>query len=470
MTARILVVDDLAPNTRLLEAKLTHEYFDVLTASDGESALKIVREQSPDIVLLDVMMPGMDGFEVCKRMKADPASSHIPVVMVTALSDVADRVRGLEAGADDFLTKPINDVALMARVKSLVRLKMMLDELRLREDTSEQLGALDGSDGADGDITEGVRIVLVEDNDLSAERLELIAGEAGYKVERFRDCAAAIEATKDSDVELTIVSLDLENEDPLRLCSQMRSADSTRHLPVLLVIEDSDTDRLAKGLEIGANDYIVRPFDRQELLARMRTQVRRHRYEQCLRENYRRSISMALTDALTGLYNRRYFDTHFETQIRHAIEAGKSLALLMLDLDRFKAINDTHGHNVGDEVLRETARRLADNLRTVDMVARFGGEEFAIVMPDTTPEIALAAAERLRARIGETPFSVSSDKAEEIKVTTSIGLAVASRHPDATDLLKRADYALYAAKRAGRDTVHLFPEDADFTSAAGTAA
>jgi len=470
MTARILVVDDLAPNTRLLEAKLTHEYFDVLTASDGESALKIVREHSPDIVLLDVMMPGMDGFEVCKRMKADPASAHIPVVMVTALSDVADRVRGLEAGADDFLTKPINDVALMARVKSLVRLKMMLDELRLREDTSEQLGALDSPNGGDGEIGDGVRIVLVEDNDLSAERLEVIAGEAGYKVERVRDCAGALEAAKEGDVELTIVSLDLEDEDPLRLCSQMRSAENTRHLPVLLVIEDNDTDRLAKGLEIGANDYIVRPFDRQELLARIRTQVRRHRYEKCLRENYRRSISMALTDALTGLYNRRYFDTHFETQIRHAAETGKSLALLMLDLDRFKAINDTHGHNVGDEVLRETARRLSDNLRTVDMVARFGGEEFAIVMPDTTPEIAMSAAERLRARIGEKPFKVSSDKAEEITVTTSIGLAVASRHPDATDLLKRADYALYAAKRAGRNTVNLFPEDADFTSAAGTAA
>ncbi|HUT51552.1 MAG TPA: PleD family two-component system response regulator [Alphaproteobacteria bacterium] len=470
MTARILVVDDLAPNTRLLEAKLTHEYFDVLTASDGKSALKIVRDESPDIVLLDVMMPGMDGFEVCRRMKQDPASAHIPVIMVTALSDVADRVRGLEAGADDFLTKPINDVALLARVKSLVRLKMMLDELRLRENTSEQLGAIDDPVDAGGDVSEGARVVLVEDNDLSAERFELIAGEAGYRIDRFRDGAAALEATKDSDVELTIVSLNLEKEDALRLCSQMRSAETTRHLPVLLVIEDSDTNRLAKGLEIGANDYIVRPFDRQELLARMRTQVRRHRYEQRLRENYRLSISMALTDALTGLYNRRYFDTHFETQIRHAGETGKPLALLMLDLDRFKAINDTHGHNVGDQVLRETARRLAGNLRTVDMVARFGGEEFAIVMPDTTPDIAFSAAERLRARIGETPFTVASDTAAEITVTTSIGVAVASRHPDTTDLLKRADYALYAAKRAGRNTVHLFPEDADFTSATGTAA
>ena len=470
MTARILVVDDVAPNTRLLEAKLTHEYFDVLTAADGETALKLVRDETPDIVLLDVMMPGMDGFEVCRRIKMDPATSHIPVVMVTALSDVADRVRGLECGADDFLTKPINDVALLARVKSLVRLKMMLDELRLREDTSEQLGALEGDDPTGDDAGAPAQVMLVEDNDMSADRLAEIAGEAGYSLKRFAESAMALETAKSGEIELAIVSLDLTDEDPLRLCSQLRSGDTTRHVPVLLVIEDGDTERLAKGLEIGANDYIVRPFDRQELMARMRTQIRRYRYEQRLRDNYRRSISMALTDGLTGLYNRRYFDTHFETQIRHAAEKGKSLALLMLDLDRFKAVNDTYGHNVGDEVLRETARRLADNLRTVDMVARFGGEEFSIVMPDTTPETATCAAERLRARIGEEPFKVTSDLAGELTVTVSIGLAVASRLPDATDLLKRADYALYAAKRAGRDTVHLFPEDADFTSAAGTAA
>jgi len=462
MTARILVVDDVAPNTRLLEAKLTHEYFDVLTAANGEAALKLVRDESPDIVLLDVMMPGMDGFEVCRRMKLDPNSAHIPVVMVTALSDVADRVRGLECGADDFLTKPINDTALLARVKSLVRLKMMLDELRLREDTSEQLGALDGNGALGDEVGEGARILLVEDNPMSADRLAEIAGEGGYSLERFEDGAGALAAAKSGGIELAIISLDLEGEDPLRLCSQFRSSESTRQVPVLLVIEDNDTERLAKGLEIGANDYIVRPFDRQELLARMRTQVRRYRYEQQLRDNYRRSISMALTDSLTGLYNRRYFDTHFETQIRHTTETGKSLALLMLDLDRFKAVNDTYGHNVGDEVLRETSRRLGENLRTVDMVARFGGEEFAIVMPDTTVDAAQSAAERLRAKIGDTPFKVATDDVGDLTVTVSVGLAVASRHPDATDLMKRADYALYAAKRAGRNTVHTFPEDANF--------
>src|SRR5687768_10867440 len=138
MSARVLVVDDLLPNVKLLEARLTAEYFNVTTAFSGPEALEAATSNPPDIVLLDVMMPGMDGFEVCRRLKADPRTRHVPVVMVTALSDVEDRIRGLEAGADDFLTKPVNDVALYARIRSLVRLKMLSDEWRLRQSTGAQ--------------------------------------------------------------------------------------------------------------------------------------------------------------------------------------------------------------------------------------------------------------------------------------------------------------------------------------------
>jgi two-component system cell cycle response regulator len=140
MVARVLVVDDVDANVRLLEAKLTIEYYEVLTASDGPTAIRVAAEQKPDIILLDVMMPGMDGFETCRRIKADPATSHIPVVLVTALDGREDRIVGLDAGADDFVTKPIDDVLLFARVKSLTRLKLIMDELREREESSRRLG------------------------------------------------------------------------------------------------------------------------------------------------------------------------------------------------------------------------------------------------------------------------------------------------------------------------------------------
>src|SRR6202000_714651 len=143
MTARVLVVDDILSNVKLLEAKLSAEYFDGVTAFNGQECLAKVAESAPDIVLLDVMMPGMDGFEVCRRIKADPKTAHVPVVMVTALDQPSDRVAGLGAGADDFLTKPVDDFALFARVRSLVRLKMMTDELRMRETTGQSMGLID---------------------------------------------------------------------------------------------------------------------------------------------------------------------------------------------------------------------------------------------------------------------------------------------------------------------------------------
>src|SRR5665213_821706 len=162
MTARVLVVDDIMSNVKLLEAKLTAEYFDVATAYNGLECLKRIEESIPDIVLLDVMMPGMDGFEVCRRIKSDPRIAHVPVVMVTALDQPSDRVAGLEAGADDFLTKPVDDSALFARVRSLVRLKLMTDELTMRENTGRSMGLIDPAETLTENNQSG-RILVIED-------------------------------------------------------------------------------------------------------------------------------------------------------------------------------------------------------------------------------------------------------------------------------------------------------------------
>ena len=392
MSARVLVVDDVLPNVKLLEAKLSREYFDVLTAMSGPEALELVATETPDIILLDVMMPEMDGFEVCRRLKSDPKTMHIPVVMVTALSDTSDRVQGLEAGADDFLTKPVNDIALFARVKSLVRLKMMMDELRLREMTSNSFGM---ADTASNQITaDNGHILAIEDREIYARNIEKTLSEH-HTVDMVASADEGLERARAGGLDLIIVSLNLRDSDGLRLCTQFRSMEETRQAPLLILVEDTseEMERLVKALDLGVNDYLIRPVDQNELRARCSTQIRRKRYEDHLRASYHMSLELAVTDSLTGLYNRRYLQTHLDNLIQRALREGKPISVMMMDIDHFKAVNDTYGHSSGDVVLKEFAVRVQRCIRGMDLAARYGGEEFVVVMPDTDLELASGVAE-----------------------------------------------------------------------------
>jgi len=455
MSARILVVDDVLPNVKLLEAKLSAEYYQVFVARNGPEALERVAADDPDLVLLDVMMPGMDGYEVCRRLKADPNTAHIPVVMVTALSEANDRVRGLEAGADDFLTKPVNDVALFARVRSLVRLKMTMDELRHRNATSSSFGVTSDAESEATDAV-GAKVLVVEDRAVSAERVsETLRPECEVTVLDSGD--AALAAARGGDWDLILISLALKSCDPLRLCSQLRTLEETRQAPILVIGEDAQPEirRIARALDIGAHDYLLRPIDKNELKARARTQIRRKRFGDKLRQNYQTSLTLAVTDALTGLYNRRYLDTHLERLSERAAKGGKAVSVMMLDIDHFKRVNDTHGHAVGDEVLKEFAHRLNRGIRGIDLAARIGGEEFVVVMPDTDMVGSKHVADRLLQDIGGEPFIIAGP-AGQLAITTSIGLTVTAGADDTRDaVLGRADKALYAAKQAGRNRVEV---------------
>jgi two-component system cell cycle response regulator len=452
MTARILVVDDVPANVKLLEARLSAEYFDVITAMSGEEALTICERAECDLVLLDVMMPDMDGFEVCRRLKTDPATHHIPVIMVTALDQPSDRVRGLDAGADDFLTKPIPEMALIARVRSLSRLKMLTDELRMRAVTSSEIGIDSPEREAIADTGRGGRILIVDDRPGSYERISSVLAEE-HTVELEANPNEALFRAADGNYDLLIISLGLENFDALRLCSQVRSIDRTRNVPILAVTDPDSGARMVRGLEIGVNDYLMRPIDKNELLARARSQVRKRRYTERLRDNVQMSIEMAITDALTGLFNRRYMESHLATLIEQAISRGKPLTALVLDIDFFKSVNDTHGHDAGDDVLREFALRIKRSIRGIDLACRYGGEEFVVIMPETDMAVAAMVAERLRRRIAADPFAIQQG-ARTIPVTISIGVAaMRGKDDNAASILKRADQALYQAKRNGRNRV-----------------
>ena len=451
MSARILIVDDTPASVKMLSAKLTNEYYEVLTAADGKAALKAVNENGPDLVLLDVMMPGMDGFEVCRQIKQNPSTTHIPVVLITALSGRNDQIRGLEAGADDFLTKPVDDTTLFVRVRSLVRLKHMLEQWRLREETSEKLGFI-ANESAIVDSGTDANIILVDDSAVEKSNITEALASDNDHVTAIEDYDASGKIV-DLDGDVVVISLTTDVDAPLRLASRLRSLEPTRQIPILLIGDVEDKDHFVKALEIGVNDYLMRPIDEQELVARVRTQVRRKRYQDRLHANFLQHLSMALTDSLTGLHNRRYLSTHLDAVMERMQDSNKPVSLLMIDLDHFKKVNDTYGHGAGDEVLHEVGQRILRNIRGFDLAVRYGGEEFVVVMPDTPVDVALGVADRLCEKMANDPVKISDAK-DKISVTLSIGVAVSKGSEETAEtLLKRADESLYEAKRSGRNRV-----------------
>jgi|LNFM01.1.fsa_nt_gb two-component system cell cycle response regulator len=451
MTARVLVVDDILANVKLLEARLSAEYFEILTANSGRAALEIIARERVDVVLLDVMMPGMDGFEVCRRIKQSPKHAHTPVIMVTALDQPSDKVEGLEAGADDFLTKPVDDIALITRVRSLARLKVLADELMMRASTTQDMGIGAGGIAEWAQAAANGRVLLVEDHPRSAQRIvDSLSKSHSVVVER--DPQAALMRLGDQAFDVLIVSLSLDGADGLRLCSQVRSLDRTRHMPIVMMVDPGDEARLLRGLDMGVNDYVLRPIDRNELLARIKTQIKRKRHADLLRAKLDQGMEHAITDPLTGLHNRRYMESHLGTLVAQAVQSGRTLSVLVADIDHFKSVNDTFGHDAGDNVLREFAARLRRNTRGIDLACRLGGEEFVVIMPDTELARAMQVAERVRSCIAAEPFQVNADTL--LPVTASVGVSTLERRDDTPDgLFKRADTALYAAKRGGRNRV-----------------
>ncbi len=452
MSARILIVDDVPANTRLLEAKLSAEYYQVASAPDGFEALKKARDWQPDLILLDVMTPGMDGYECCRKLKETPATLHIPVVMVTALGEPSERLRGLEAGADDFLTKPVDYDTLRARVRSLVRLKRLLDESRARGETARALGL--AGDFLPAPSVAGANALIVDDWDLGARTIQDALARDGILPVVVRTEAEAMAKSAAGAFDLIVVSMSLADEDPLHLISSLRASDRTHDTPMLLIAEPEERERILRGFELGASDWLTLPVDENELRARARNQVRRKFYQDRLRADLGTALEMALIDPLTGLYNQRYLRRH----LLGLIENGptRDLAVLMIDIDHFKSVNDRFGHATGDEALRLVAASLRANTRVFDSVARYGGEEFVVVMPGGDIEDAVAAAERLRVA-AETielpvPFGGTTHLTISVGVACSTGAAATVE-----TMLLAADQALYEAKRAGRNRVAVAP-------------
>ncbi|QHD65232.1 PleD family two-component system response regulator [Neorickettsia findlayensis] len=449
MTALILVVDDIPSNIKILEIKLTAKYYQVITASSGIAAIELARRHQPDVILLDVMMPEMDGFETCKRLKSDYSTMHIPVIIVTALNDIENKVEGLSSGADDFLVKPAKDFTLFIRIKSLLRFKTVLDEVRLRISTKSQI-----TSGTESkiinyveDVSSGV-IAIVNQQYSESKELEEILKPTFPHVLYLTEKEAEY-----TPFDVLIVNISV-SKDLLRLCSAIKSQLKTRSIPIIAIVDDEDDESLiAEITELGINDYICVPINKSEFIARVTTQIKRKKYQDIIEKNVEDSLKMAIIDPLTSLYNRYYFEKYMDELLATVTKSqNKTFSLMMIDIDYFKKINDVCGHLSGDLVLKQLATCLKGCLRLNDLVAKFGGEEIVVVLVDVGLKEAFSTAERIRKTVEKTEFSTINDEVK-VPLTVSIGVSEYQSRDTAKTLIGRADANLYIAKEKGRNRV-----------------
>ncbi|MGE0736975.1 MAG: diguanylate cyclase [Alphaproteobacteria bacterium] len=458
MTARLLIVDGTGGLGPLAE-KLRNEFFDVQTIADRTLAPAAARDTGADLIAVAAQRNDRAGaWMLTRALRADPVSGHVPILLFDDAANQMERCEGLEAGADDILPQDAPMPLLLARIRALVRQKLLLDELRLREDTGLRLGLESGGETMQSQRLAGAKLVVVA-SDRDGDLFRALAKHAAYEL----NCmppenvdVAAIEAAMPDAVVLVLADVDAG----LRLAGRLRSLANLRHVPVVVAIAGGEPWKAGRAYEAGASDVVQWPAEGREIAARLSLLVRRKRHFDQLRENYRRSLDLVVRDSLTGLHNRRYLETHFANQVRHAAATGKILGLLMIDIDRFKSINDKHGHAIGDEVLRIVAERLLFGVRDYDLVARFGGEEFMVIMQNVDEAEAMKIAERLRRTVADRPFTVPGLGAAALPVTVSIGMALTQDAPTPGELFLTADEALYAAKRAGRNKVVRMPPEA----------
>lgn len=456
MTGKILIVDDVATNRIVLKVKLVAACYQPLLAGNGAMAIQLARKELPHLILLDQGLHDMTGIDVLRQLRADPTTRDIPVVMLASESCVDQRLQALRAGVDDYLQKPVDDHMLMARLRNLVRSREAVVEGEGSDPAFQVPGLAEAAAGFEGP---GL-VALVSDRpaEAMALRRDLCAAFSDTLVILTPEEALSETPAGAMPPDIFVLQADLGSPNlGLRLMSELLSRPQTRHASVCILLPDAAPEGAAMAFDLGAHDVVRPDANPQELALRLTRMLRRKRAADHLRASVQDRLRLSVLDPLTGLYNRRYALPCLGGIAERSGIAGLPYAVMIIDLDRFKSVNDRFGHAAGDAVLIEVSRRLSEHLRTGDLLARIGGEEFLIGLPDTGLAEAQGIAERLCDVIHARPIR-TPDRAT-VEVTASIGLAIGQPRGDKTGgeavarVIDRADHALLVSKSGGRNQV-----------------
>ena len=458
MQGRILIIDGISTNRIVLKVKLSAAFYHVTQAGSMAEALEMIRMDRPDLVVTAVNLPDGTAAGLCRALRAMHPAAALPVLAIADTPDREARITTLHAGATDVMDKPVNETLLLGRVRNMIRAEHRIAEWQFRDDASCALGLAE----APAEFVRPGTIALIglEAGQLQGWVRQLLPHlNARYCVTLLRDAMASLHAKVPPEaVVLALPDTPTQSEDCLRLISALRASALTRDIALLVIQKTPDPARATSALDIGADDIMTAGFDAQELALRMQVLLRRKRHIAQMLQSVRTGLREVVHDPLTGLYNRRFAIPYMTRLMDQSSRTQSPFALVLADMDHFKRINDDYGHASGDAVLEETARRLCQAVRGTDMVARMGGEEFLIAMPDTDAATARGVANRLCRAVGAAPFVIPGAR-HPVAITISLGLAMGNlplqldRHsPEKVDeVLDRADKALYAAKIQGRN-------------------
>ena len=452
---QILIVDDDPLNIKLLAAQLTSKGYRVATACDGHAALKMVAADPPDLILLDIMMPGIDGYEVTERLKGNAETRDIPIILVTALSGDDEKEKGLEAGADEFINKPVNYPELEARVNSLLRLKEYQDQLGTRKKSANLMAH--GIEESEVDTKEDANlptILIVEDDATSAKLIARYLSMIPCQLKIVDNGEQALRIASSHHIDIMLLDLMLKTIDGIEVCRTIKSNEQTIPIQVVMITSLTDTKSKLMCIEAGTDDFLVKPINKDELRARIKSLLKKKAYLDRLLAKVDGALYAAITDKLTGVYNHGYLKHFIELECKRSIRHQHRLALLMVDVDNFKKFNDQYGHQCGDCALNRIAKELKSNVRDIDLVARYGGEEFSIVLPYAD----LTAAENIARRILQSISDHCKIKnAPNARISVSIGISIFPDFCDTSEeFLRTADLALYQAKSKGKNRYCIF--------------
>jgi two-component system cell cycle response regulator len=443
-SARILVVDDDSMSVLLLSKNLSREGYVVLTASGGVEAIRKAKTEAPDLILLDVRMPEMDGYEATRLLKGDAQTREIPIILITALDDADNKLRGLEAGADEFLPKPVDRAELLVRIRSILRIRkyqaQLLQELALHGNAGP---AFDQEETPDR-VRPRIVVLLCENADKELVLPVLAAGD--YDIQEISQGAVS---TAVGEPEVSLLILDAQGTEGL--LHEISAV--PKGPPALALVPASDLELRLRLLDGGVADLLIRPFNPREVAVRVSRLLKQRASFEALQQQYRKALSAASTDPLTRLPNHGYFKKLLDLEVKRSQRHKHPTSLILLDVDNFKSKNDTYGHDAGDRILMEIARRMRQSVREIDLPARYGGEEFVVVLPYTNLEGAILVAERIRKAVDSVPFRIDGPS-RETAITVSLGVAT---YPDdagsAEDLVRSADQFMYQAKVSGKNRV-----------------